>query len=52
VRDPSGFGRFLLPVSFELRQELLGIQRFRLPNLFPQPLQLNQLFKQIRRKLL
>ena len=47
-RSASGLsrrGRSLLPVSFELSQELLGVQRFRLPNLLSQPLQLDKLFE-------
>jgi hypothetical protein len=52
VPDPSGRYRFLLPASFELRQEPFWIQRFGLPNLLSQPLQLDKLFEQIRRKLL
>jgi hypothetical protein len=45
MHHPSGFGGFWVPASFELRQELLRIQRFRLPNLFSQPLQLDKLFE-------
>jgi hypothetical protein len=45
VRVSLGFGRFLLPVRFEISQELSRIQRFRSPDLFSQPLQLGKLFE-------
>jgi hypothetical protein len=52
VGAPLGFAHFLLPVSFELSQELLRIQLLRLPDLLSQPLQLGKLLEEIRRKLL
>ncbi len=47
MRGPLGLGCFLLPVSFELSQDLLRIRLFRLPNLLSQPLQFGELFEQI-----
>jgi len=43
---------FLLPVSFECRQELFGISRFGPPNLLPQPFKLSKLFEEVRGKML